>query len=215
MLSDSVKNKMPKSTNIQQELSQISQPVAELTEQTPFTSPQPVYFEQLPTKIFEKIKELEEEPSLDFLKGIKKEAPFQIPEGYFTSFKPTVLNKNVKSAKIIPFHSFLRYAIAASVIGIVITLGILNNKGNNVINAEFAVMEENTKNISLDAFDSYLNEGAVSGIPEYTHDEVDEHASVLVEIDKETILEILEEIPVNDISLYLDQDGYNDTEIMN
>jgi hypothetical protein len=206
---------MPNSINIQQELSQISQTVAELTEETPFTHPQPAYFEQLPSKIIQKIKELEQEPSLDFLKEIKKDTPFQIPEGYFKKFEPKVLNKNVKSEKLIRYRTFLRYAMAACLIGVIITLIKFNNKGNDAMKAEFALMEENSKSISLDAFDSYLNEGAVSGIPENGHDEAEVQASVLVEINKETIIEILQEIPENDISLYLDQDGYNDAEMMN
>ena len=38
--------------------------------------------------------------------------------------------------------------------------------------------------------------------------------TLIVEINKDVIEEILQEIPENDISLYLNQDGYDDTEIM-
>jgi hypothetical protein len=206
---------MPKSTNILQELSQVSQTVAELTEQTPFSPPPTAYFKHFSSNILQKIKETEQEPSLDFLKDIKKESSFHIPEGYFDAFEATVLNKNVKSGKLIPFKTFLRYATAACLIGIIITLVKVNLKGDDAMNAEFVVIQENSNNISLDAFDSYLNEGAVSGIPEYVHDEVDEQVNVLVEINKETIQEILQEIPENDISFYLDQDGFDDTIMMN
>ncbi len=208
---------MLKSINIQQELSQISQTVAELTEETPFSSPSSAYFEQLSSNILQKIRRQEEDPAIDFLKDINKENPFQVPDGYFRDFKPAIANEKLKSGKLIPLGTILRYSVAACVIGLIITLAKLNDKGNNATNAEFAMIEENSKNISLDAFESYLNEAAVSGIPEFSHDEAeaDEHASLLVEINKETILEILQEIPENDISLYLDNDGYNDTEMMN
>jgi len=206
---------MPKSTNIQQELTEISQTVAALTEETPFSAPPSAYFEQLSSSILRKIKDQEEDPAIDFLKDLKKETSFQVPEGYFRDFKPAIANEKLKSGKLIQFGTILRYSVAACVIGMMITLANLNDKGNNATNAEFAMMDENSQQISLDAFDSYLNEGAVSGIPEYSHDEADEHASLLVEINKETITEILQEIPENDISLYLDNDGYNDAEIMN
>jgi hypothetical protein len=77
-----------------------------------------------------------------------------------------------------------------------------------------ANMEAGIENISLDAYDSYLNEDSVSGIPDLTNDESEILSTLLVEINKDVIEEILKEIPENDISLYLNQDGYDDAAIM-
>jgi hypothetical protein len=205
---------MPKSKYIQDELLDISQTVAELTDETPFSTPQPNYFEHFPKRILERIQELEEDPSLDFLGNLDKEMPFKIPTGYFKQFKPVIPNENIKSGKVIPFRRVLRYAIAASLVGILTVWGFMSDNKNTTDSYSLVNMEAGIESISLDAYDSYLNEDAVSGIPDLPSEESDMQSTLLVEINKDVIEEILQEIPENYISLYLNQDGYDDTEIM-
>lgn len=205
---------MPKSKNIQDELLDISQTVAELTDKTPFNTPQPSYFEHFPKRILERIQDLEEEPSLDFLGNLDKEMPFKVPTGYFNQFKPVIPNENIKSGKVIPFRRILRYAIAASIAGLITVWGFMSDHKNASDSFSLVNMEAGIESISLDAYDSYLNEDAVSGIPDLPNEESDMHATLLVEINKDVIKEILQEIPENDISLYLNQDGYDEIEIM-
>lgn len=205
---------MPKSKYIQDELLDISQTVAELTDETPFSTPQPNYFEHFPKRILERIQDLEEDPSLDFLGNLDKEMPFKVPTGYFNQFKPVIPNENIKSGKVIPFRRVLRYAIAASLVGILTVWGFMSDNQNTTDSYSLVNMEAGIESISLDAYDSYLNEDAVSGIPDLPSEESDMQSTLLVEIDKNVIEEILQEIPENDISLYLNQDGYDDTEIM-
>lgn len=205
---------MPKSKYIKEELLDISQTVAELTDETPFNTPQPNYFEHFPKRILERIQDLEEDPSLDFLGNLDKEMPFKVPTGYFNHFKPVIPNENIKSGKVIPFRRVLRYAIAASLVGILTVWGFMSDNQNTTDSYSLVNMEAGIESISLDAYDSYLNEDAVSGIPDLPSEESDMQSTLLVEIDKNVIEEILQEIPENDISLYLNQDGYDDTEIM-
>lgn len=205
---------MPKSKYIQDELLDISQTVAELTDETPFNTPQPNYFEHFPKRILERIQDLEEDPSLDFLGNLDKEMPFKVPTGYFNQFKPVIPNENIKSGKVIPFRRVLRYAIAASLVGVLTVWGFMSDNKNTTDSYSLVNMEAGIESISLDAYDSYLNEDAVSGIPDLPSEESDMQSTLLVEIDKNVIEEILQEIPENDISLYLNQDGYDDTEIM-
>ncbi len=205
---------MPKSKYIQDELLDISQTVAELTDETPFTTPLSCYFEYFPKRILESIQDLEEEPSLDFLGNLDKEMPFNVPTGYFNQFKPVIPNENIKSGKVIPFRRVLRYAIAASLVGAFTVWGFMSDNKNASDSFSLVNMEAGIENISLDAYDSYLNEDAVSGIPDLQNEESDMQSTLLVEINKDVIEEILQEIPENDISLYLTQDGYDDTEIM-
>jgi hypothetical protein len=205
---------MPKSKHILDELLDISQTVAELTDKTPFNIPQASYFESFPKHILQKIQNYEEDPSLDFLGNLDQEVPFSVPEGYFNQFKPTIPNEIIKSAKIIPFSNVLRYAIAATIVGVVTIWGF-QSENNHISDSDpYVTMEASIENISMDAYDSYLNEDAVSGIPELQNDESDMQSTVLVEINKDVIIEILQEIPEKDISLYLNQDGYDETEIM-
>lgn len=205
---------MPKSKYIKDELLDISQTVAELTDETPFNTPQPSYFEHFPKRILERIQDLEEDPSLDFLGNLDKEMPFKVPTGYFNQFKPVIPNENIKSGKVIPFRRVLRYAIAASLVGVLTVWGFMSDNKNTTDSYSLVNMEAGIESISLDAYDSYLNEDAVSGIPELPSEESDMQSTLLVEINKDVIKEILQEIPENDISSYLTQDGYDDTEIM-
>jgi hypothetical protein len=205
---------MPKSKYIKDELLDISQTVAELTDETPFNTPQPNYFEHFPKRILERIQDLEEDPSLDFLGNLDKEMPFKVPTGYFNQFKPVIPNENIKSGKVIPFRRVLRYAIAASLVGALTVWGFMSDNKNTTDSYLLVNMEAGIESISLDAYDSYLNEDAVSGIPDLPSEESDMQSTLLVEINKDVIEEILQEIPENDISLYLNQDGYDDTEIM-
>lgn len=205
---------MPKSKHIQDELLDISQTVAELTEQTPFHTPQASYFENFPKGILQKIQEYEEDPSLDFLGNLDKEVPFKVPEGYFNQFKPPIPNKNIKSGQVIPFRRILRYAIAATIAGLLTVWGFMSDNKNVMESYPLVNVEANIDNISIGAYDSYLNEDAVSEIPDLPNEESDMQSTLLVEINKDVIEEILQEIPEKDISLYLNQDGYDETEIM-
>jgi hypothetical protein len=205
---------MPKSKYIQDELLDISQTVAELTDETPFHRPQASYFENFPKRILQKIKAHEEDPSMDFLGDLDKEVPFKVPAGYFNQFKPVIPNENIKSGKIIPFKRILRYSIAASIAGLLTVWGFVSDNKKTSDSYSLVNMEASIESISLDAYDSYLNEDAVSGIPDLPSEESDMQSTLLVEINKDVIEEILQEIPENDISLYLNQDGYDDTEIM-
>jgi hypothetical protein len=205
---------MPKSKYIQDELLDISQTVAELTDETPFHRPQTSYFENFPKRILQKIQAHEEDPSMDFLGDLDKELPFNVPAGYFNQFKPLIPKENIKSGNVIPFRSILRYAIAASIAGVLTVWGFMSDSKNATDIYSLANMEAGIENISLDAYDSYLNEDSVSGIPDLTNDESEILSTLLVEINKGVIEEILQEIPENDISLYLNQDGYDDAAIM-
>jgi hypothetical protein len=205
---------MPKSNYILDELIDISQTVAELTEETPFNTPQASYFENLPKQILQKIQEYEEDPSLDFLGNLNKEVPFTVPEGYFNHFKTTIPNKIIKSGKVIPIRRILRYAIAATIAGLLTVWGFLSDNINVTDSYSLMNVEASITDISTDAYDSYLNEDAVSEISDLPNEESDLQSTLLVEINKDVIEEILQEIPEKDISLYLHQDGYDDTEIM-
>ena len=205
---------MPKSKYIQDELLDISQTVAELTDETPFHRPKTSYFENFPKSIFQKIQAYEEDPSMDFLGDLDKEVPFKVPAGYFNQFKPLIPKENIKSGNVIPFRRILRYAIAASIAGVLTVWGFMSDSKNASDIYSLANMEAGIENISLDAYDSYLNEDSVSGIPDLTNDESEILSTLLVEINKDVIEEILKEIPENDISLYLNQDGYDDAAIM-
>lgn len=204
---------MPKSKSIQQELDDISQTVAELTENTPYRVPT-TYFEDFHTRLFQKIEELELEPTTDFLSGLKKEHPFEVPANYFSSFQPEIPKENINSGKIIPFGKILRYAVAACAIGAA-SLWIYQMDNTQQVALQGTVAEATfEEKISLDAYNSYLTESAIAEIPDQELQDVEVNGTLLVEFNSNTIQEMLQEIPENDISSYLQQDGYDESGIM-
>jgi len=204
---------MPKSKSIQQELNEISQSVAELTENTPYRVPT-AYFDNFHTRLFEAIKQQEQEPSTDFLSGLKKESPFEVPADYFNSFRPEIPKENINSGKIIPFGKILRYAVAACAIGAAsLWIYQMDNTQEAALQRTGAEATFEEK-ISLDAYNSYLTESAIAEIPDQELEDVEANGTILVEINSNTIQEILQEIPENDISSYLQQDGYEEIGIL-
>jgi hypothetical protein len=204
---------MPTSQSIQQELNEISQSVAELTENTPYRVPK-AYFDHFPAQLIQKIKDLEVEPATDFLSGLKNELPFEVPAGYFSSFQAEIPKENIKSAQIIPFRRILRYAVAACAIGVACLWAYKVDSLRIPAQPETLAEATFEEKISLDAYNSYLNESAVAEIPDQELDDHEVDGTLLVEINSNTIQEMLQEIPENDISSYLQQDGYDENGIM-
>lgn len=80
---------MPSNQHILNELSTISQTVANIPDEPVFTVPEN-YFAQFPEKLMSKIREdVQYETSLlsPLLGGLEKKTPFSVPEGYFSTLE--------------------------------------------------------------------------------------------------------------------------------
>jgi hypothetical protein len=204
---------MPKSKSIQQELNEISQSVADLTENTPYRVPT-AYFDNFHTRLLQQIKEQELDPSSSLLSGLKNELPFEIPKDYFSNFRPEIPKENINSGKLIPIGRILRYAVAACTI-VAASLWVYQMENTQEAALQGTVVGATfEEKISLDAYNSYLTESAIAEIPDQELEDVEVNGTLLVEINSNTIQEMLQEIPENDISSYLQQDGYDGSGIM-
>ena len=203
---------MKDQTNILSELKTISPAVADLPKSSPFTVPEN-YFLDFAGGIVAQIKAQEtvNEELSPLLASLKNDNPFSTPPGYLDQFKVNIDQKNTKVVRLFSLNTVLKYAVAASIVGIIATFVTLFNNKEQA--GQLAKSFEVTK-ISSDAFAEYLTEN------ESIEEEDSETAytnspSLLVQMDAKLVTEILTEIPENEISMYMDLIKNEDPNLMN
>lgn len=194
------------------EIESISSVVAGLPKNLPYKAPDG-YFNNLSNKVLNQIKsqDIEKEELTPLLQALRKENPFSAPTDYLTQFKVTVPTITTKVVPFFRLNTVLKYAAAASVIGIIVTFATLffNNGSKSTI----AKSVDETK-ISSDAFELYLSE--VEELHESEPETTDEDSqSLLVQMDAGLVAEILKEIPEKEISTYIDLIKNEDLNMMN
>jgi hypothetical protein len=193
------------------ELNEISRIVADQSQHTPFEAPEG-YFLTFSGRLLQRINSqntVQEELS-PLLTALQKENPFTLPPNYLSEFKVHVATEEAKVVPLFRLKTVLKYAVAASIIGIIATFVTLFSK-----NEEQSMMAKTTNNevISSDAYATFLNETAV--FEESEEDDIEQTTSVLVQMDANLISEILKEIPENEISTYMDLTKSEDPNMMN
>lgn len=104
------------------------------------------YFESLSDQILQKIKVAETDET-SYLDTQSKAMPFSIPENYFDNLSEEILAKvNAPKGKVIAFPTFVRYAVAALLIG-VMAFGIsyFVEKRNNTAGNQIASLDATIK----------------------------------------------------------------------
>lgn len=194
------------------ELTSISPFVADLPKTTPFEAPKN-YFQDFSSRILEQIQlqSIENDGLSPFMQSLKKENPFSVPADYMNQFN---VDSSLKKAKIVPLFSLkavLKYAAAASIIGIIATFATLFF--SNTDKSTIAKSNGNAL-ISTDAFALYLSEvEMIEG--EEVETVVEDSQSLLVQMDAKVISELLTEIPETEISNYIDIMKSEDPNLMN
>lgn len=204
--------------NISSELATLSQHVARLPKNTPFAVPKD-YFDSFPSRLMEGI--LQEAPAQDLielsplLKSLKHENPYSLPSGYFNNVKVEMPRDEAQVIRMDRF-GWAKYA-AACLLGIIATLFFVSRTENGNQMAGLTKEPEILQNrVSHDAIAFYLEEMDNLTVAETIENEqVDPASTLLVDLNSETIKEILQEIPDKDISLYMNQDGLGDVNSLN
>lgn len=205
---------------ISSELTSISQHVAELPKNTPFSVPKD-YFDNFPTLLMETIKNDAPEQDLmelsPMLKSLKHENPYILPKGYFNNLKIEIPGNQAPVIGMHRFGSWLKYAAAACLAGIIATVFFVSKTENEKPLAGIPKEAETFQHkFSPDAIAMYLEEMDNLFVVETNENEgVSTSSNLLVDLSRETIKEILQEIPDKDISLYIDQDGLGDVHSLN
>ena len=197
---------------IQSELSAISPLLAEMPKSNPFVAPDG-YFNQFSKRILSKIDEqvTEKEELSPLLQSLKKENPFSVPPAYLQEFKVNVTPKEAKVIPLFNLKAVLKYEAAAAVIGIIATFATLFFSSEKQVTIAKSTDEVA---ISADGYALFLNETASI---EEDHDEapMEDAQSLLVQMDANTVTQILSEIPENEISNYIDLTFSEDLNMMN
>jgi len=197
------------SRNIQKELNDISQTVANLDGSTPFVLP-PDYFSQFPEKLIQIIENEESkkaEPNFSELLGsLQKKNPLVVPPGYFNAFNIDVPGSAPNVFSLQP-RKWIAYAAAACIGGLIFGLIYLSSQQPKQLTLA-------SQTISSKTIESFLNENEALDESfkemEFSADEL-----AFMDVSASTISELLKDIPDTDISGFLDQQGSDESKSMN
>ena len=199
--------------NILLELTSISPFVADLPKNTPFEAPEG-YFKEFSSRIIEQIQvqNIDKEVLSPLMQSLKKENPFSVPVGYMSQFNVDIAPKKTKIVPLFRINTVLKYAAAASIIGIIATFASLFF--SNIDKSEIGKSNGNAM-ISTDAFALYLSEAEIADEEDALETVISDSESLLVQMDAKVISELLTEIPENEISNYIDIMKSEDPNLMN
>lgn len=197
------------SRNIQKELNDISQTVANLDGSTPFVLP-PDYFSQFPEKLIQIIENEESkkaEPNFSELLGsLQKKNPLVVPPGYFNAFNIDVPGSAPNVFSLQP-RKWIAYAAAACIGGLIFGLIYLSSQQPKQLTLA-------SQTISSETIESFLNENEALDESfkemEFSADEL-----AFMDVSASNISELLKDIPDTDISGFLDQQGSDESKSMN
>lgn len=203
---------MNQDPTILDELSRLSQHVAALQKHTPFSIPQG-YFEQFPESLKSKIRSLEIESELasisPLLDKMDRKMPFELPENYFETkqFNQPEASKQ-PIGKVIRFRQWFSYAAAASVL-LMVMLTVLNKKESapDLVSSSHSIKDIHQDTISPEVYSEYLTEAENTEISIVENIPQENAPTLLTEMNSSTVMELLKEIPENDIHSYMDQSG--------
>ena len=198
--------------HILSELSSISPLVADMPRNNPFEVPKG-YFQEFSANILFQIQaqEIENEELSPFLQSLKKENPYSVPPDYMQQFKVEIKPTQGKVVRLFNLKAVLKYEAAAAVIGIIATFATLyfsSERQGSIVKSTEEVA------ISADGYALFLNETA-SIDEDHSEEIIDDTQSLLVQMDANTVTEILSEIPENEISTYIDLIKNEDLSMMN
>ena len=201
-----------RNVDIANELSAISPAVDDLPKNTPFLVPID-YFQTFSEKIRLRIlhentnQQSELELLSPLLHSIKKENPYTLPKGYFQDFE--VNHPKRETFHIFSLRHIVRYAAAACMMGLLVSVFFFSNwTGKQQFNVESK--EITRSDFSIDAVESYLSYDEELGIESNKDDLIETESNALVDLDSETIGEMLTELSENGIAQYMTLNDIND-----
>jgi hypothetical protein len=192
------KIKSQHATETDTELQELSPMLAAISKKMPFAVPEG-YFSNL-AKDIPAITADDELPA--FLQHAKQ-MPYTVPQGYFENLADNVLSKVQKpTAKVISFpKSFMRYAAAAVITGIVAISSIVYFKGNSTIDPSKQSEEwvaKKLKNVSNEALEDFINNADVSTDVATSTKSKTEVRSMLQNVSNKELDAFLDDVPMDD-----------------
>ncbi len=136
------------------------------------------------------------------LQGLKKENPYTVPKGYFENLSVPVVEETKTKVVSMGNRKWLRYAVAAMMIGLIALVGIriiIQGKIDPNKNSH-AWVEKNVKKVSSDKLDEFIK---------LTENEKSIEVALVASDKIDDIKEFLKDVPENEI-----RDLLKDTELL-
>jgi hypothetical protein len=178
------------------------------------------YFESFSQQLVKKITnatetELELRELAPSLVSLRKENPFSVPLNYFEQINFKKPKATAKVFEMFKSKNLFRYAAAACIISILYFSYISTNtvEKNNALATNINV--EKTNNLSVEGMVSYLNE--VDEVSNNTENEftLEESNNMLVDLNQETITQVLSEIHEDEMKEFIELTGISDNDMTN
>ena len=178
------------------------------------------YFENFSNSLLDKIRlsqsvddELKEiAPTLIHLRS---ENPFYVPEGYFLSNSFVSPQKKSRLTPVFQMRKLLRYAAAACIIGL--ALFSLMRVKIDFYNPDIAIKlnSQQTEELSIADMSVYLEQMDSIGHDSDTDFSNGDESNLLVDLDKQTIQEVLNEIPDKGIMAFIEEQEFQSDKSIN
>ncbi len=136
--------KAGQAASAKEELKTLSPLLDQIGKKMPFNAPAG-YFSELPANLTAGAQalafvndELESNPLSPLMQSLKIKSTYQVPAGYFENLPERLLSrvkKQPQKAKVVSFRkSWVKYAVAAAITGLILTIGLINyNKPNTPV----------------------------------------------------------------------------------
>jgi hypothetical protein len=178
------------------------------------------YFENFSHHLVKKIAEkseieLELQELAPSLLSLKEENPFKIPANYFEQIKITKPKENAKVIKMFTSKTFFRYAAAACFVSILYFSYLATNTELKENTLATTINVEKTNNLSDEGMVSFLNE--VDEVSNNSENEftAEETNNMLVDLNQETITQVLSEIHEDEMKEFIELTGTSDNDMTN
>ena len=175
------------------------------------------YFSTFPSKLLEKIKEDNSTAELEdlspMLAGMQKQNPFYVSENYFATFNATPKKEQAIIRSVFSYKRIIRYAAAACITGLLIISYTYNQ--HNTTTSLAALQRNSASDLSLESIIGYLDQ--VDDVKDDNESDtpITAENNLLVDINQETIRQVLQEIPESDIKQFIDQTGSTEYKSLN
>lgn len=178
------------------------------------------YFESFSHHLVKKIAEISEielelQELAPMLLSLKKENPFKIPANYFEQIKIINPKEKAKVAGMFTSKTFFRYAAAACFLSILYFSYLATNTALKENTLATTISVEKNNNLSDEGLVSFLNE--VDEVSNNTENEftAEESNNMLVDLNQETIEQVLSEIHEDEMKEFIELTGISDNNMTN
>lgn len=170
------------------------------------------YFETFENKLMDKIRKVQsvEDELSEIAPGLillRTNNPFVVPRGYFDSTVVRVQSGKKRLTKVSQIKNILRYAAAACIIGFIGFSYFMIKSDHSVPSVTSSNKSQQAEELSLNDMMIYLDQMDAIDHDNEEAFSIDDESNLLVDLNKETIKELLDGIPDKGIQEFIENEG--------